>query len=152
MLTTLVLSGFALALVAPVVTRATRHAAGWVCALVLALLLAILTLPACGNSNPAGPATADMTGTWNGTSAYPNAPFRFEIVQSGRAVRGEYRDQLDTSLAVDGSVNGLTFQIVVDFGDAKLNVNGTVNGENAAEGVMFTSALGNRPFTFKMVR
>jgi hypothetical protein len=116
------------------------------------VLLAVLGAPACEGRNPARPAAADMTGTWNGTSTYPNSPFRFALAQNGATITGDYRDQLDSSLGVTGTVTGLTFRVVVDFGDAKLNFNGTVNGEDTAEGIMYTSALSNRPFPFAMTR
>jgi hypothetical protein len=53
---------------------------------------------------------------------------------------------------VSGTYTPPTFALVVDFGDAKLNLTGTVISGRAAEGTMFTSALGNRPYPFQMIR
>ena len=114
-------------------------------------LIALLAL-ACDNGNPTGPSAEDMTGKWTGTSTYPNAPFQLTLNQDGETLRGQYSDGLDRSLAVTGTFSAPTFAIVVDFGDAKLNLNGTVLGARSAQGVMFTSALGNRQYPFTMTR
>jgi hypothetical protein len=74
------------------------------------------------------------------------------LAQTGGVLSGEYRDGLDRSLAVSGTYTPPTFALVVDFGDAKLNLTGTVISARAAEGTMFTSALGNRPYPFQMIR
>ena len=114
-------------------------------------LIALLAL-ACDNGNPTGPSAEDMTGKWTGTSTYPNAPFQLTLNQDGETLRGQYSDGLDRSLAVTGTFSAPTFAIVVDFGDAKLNLNGSVLSARSAQGVMFTSALGNREYPFTMTR
>jgi len=93
-----------------------------------------------------------MAGKWTGTSTYPNSPFELTLTQTGATLRGQYRDQLDTSLAVIGTFTPPAFAIVVDFGDAKLNLQGTLRDARTADGNMFTSALGNRMFPFVMTR
>jgi hypothetical protein len=93
-----------------------------------------------------------MAGRWTGTSTYPNSPFELVLTQIDGTLRGEYRDQLDRSLAVLGSFSRPSFELVVDFGDAKLNLVGTLLTPREAEGAMFTSALGNRQFPFTMSR
>lgn len=118
----------------------------------LALALACVLAPGCDGDSPTGPTTSDMTGTWTGTGTYPNMPFRLVLTQTGTTLRGEYSDQLDRSLAVGGTVTFPTFAIVIDFGDAKLNITGTVVTARQAEGSMFTSALGNRLYPFTMTR
>jgi hypothetical protein len=116
------------------------------------IVLTALFALACHKGNPAGPGPADLTGTWTGISTYPNAPFQLTLNQDGGALRGQYSDGLDRSLSVIGTYTAPTFAIVVDFGDAKLNLNGTVLGARSAQGVMFTSALGNRQYPFTMTR
>ncbi len=59
------------------------------------------------------------------------------------------------SRPVSGTMRTFTspaFAIVVDFGDAKLNLSGNVQNARTAQGVMFTSALGNRQFPLTMAR
>jgi len=118
-------------------------------ALVVALLVLAL---ACDDRSPTGPTAADMTGMWTGMSTYPNAPFSLTLTQVGGTLRGQYSDSHDRSTSVTGTFTSPTFEIVVDFGDAKLNVNGSVLDARAAQGVMFTSALGNRQFPLTMSR
>lgn len=116
------------------------------------VLLALATGIACDGRSPASPTTVDLTGTWTGSSTYPNAPFELDLVQTGATLRGEYRDELDRSIGVTGTYTRPDFAIVVDFGDAKLNLQGTVRNARYAQGTMFTSALGNQPFPFVMTR
>jgi hypothetical protein len=77
---------------------------------------------------------------------------RLAPAQSSGTLRGQYSDALDRSQSVTGTLTSPTVAIVVDFGDAKLNVNGTVVDTRAAQGVMFTVALGNRQFPLTMTR
>jgi hypothetical protein len=117
----------------------------------LVVVLLILAL-ACDDRSPTSPTVADMTGTWTGMSTYPNAPFFLTLTQVGGTLRGQYSDALDRSQSVTGTFTSPTFAIVVDFGDAKVNLNGSVLDARTAEGVMFTSALGNRQFPITMTR
>lgn len=118
----------------------------------VAMLLACVLAPACGKDNPAGPTATDLTGAWTGTSTYPNAPFQLSLSETDGTLRGEYSDGLDRSLAVTGTFSNPTVAIVVDFGDAKLNLQGTILSARIVQGVMFTSALGNRQYPFTMTR
>jgi hypothetical protein len=118
---------------------------------VLIVVVALITL-SCNDESPTAPSATDMTGAWSGASTYPNAPFELSLTQTSGTLRGQYRDALDRSLAVTGTFTPPTFAIVVDFGDAKLNLNGSVLGPRSAQGVMFTSALGNRQDPFTMTR
>jgi hypothetical protein len=117
----------------------------------LVVVLIVLAL-ACDDRSPTGPTAADMTGMWTGVSTYPNAPFSLTLTQAGETLRGQYSDALDRSQSVTGTFTSPTFAIVVDFGDAKLNLSGSVLDARTAQGVMFTSALGNRQFPFTMTR
>jgi hypothetical protein len=120
-------------------------------AMLVFVVLFLLAAPACDHS-PTEPTLDDMTGTWSGTTTYPNSPFTLVLTQTGTTVRGDYQDQLDRSLSVVGTYTAPDFSIVVDFGDAKVNLNGTVTSAHDAEGNMFTSALGNKMFPFTMTR
>ena len=117
----------------------------------LVVVLLVLAL-ACDDRSPTNPTVADMTGTWTGTSTYPNAPFTLTLTQAGETLRGQYSDAHDRSMSVTGTLTSPTVAIVVDFGDAKLNVNGSLLDARTAQGVMFTSALGNQQFPLTMTR
>lgn len=118
----------------------------------LAVVLVCTLAPACGDDTTSGPSATNLTGTWVGTSTYPNAPFQLSLSQTNGAFKGEYQDRLDRSLAVTGTFSTPRMEIVVDFGDAKLNIQGTVQDGRTVQGVMFTSALGNREYPFSMTR
>jgi hypothetical protein len=117
----------------------------------LVVVLLVLAL-ACDDKSPTSPTVDDMTGTWSGTSTYPNSPFFLTLIQAGATLRGGYSDTHDRSNSVTGTITSQTFAIVVDFGDAKLNLNGSLLDARTAQGVMFTSALGNRQFPLTMTR
>jgi hypothetical protein len=118
----------------------------------MVLALACAVEPACYRPSPTFPTADDLTGTWTGTATYPNSPFQLRLTQTGAALRGEYSDRLDRSNSVTGTFTSSAFAIVVDFGDGKLNINGTVQTPYGAQGTMFTSALGNQMFPFTMTR
>jgi hypothetical protein len=67
-------------------------------------------------------------------------------------LRGQYADGLDRSISVTGTVAGVQLNVVVDFGDAKLNLDGSVIDARTVQGTMYTSALGNKQFPFTMTR
>lgn len=116
-----------------------------------AVVLGCLLASAC-SSSPSAPSATDLAGRWTGTSTYPNSPFELQLTQSGGTFRGQYVDQHDRSTSVSGTLASGTIALVVDFGDAKLNFEGNVAGPRTVEGVMFTSALGNRRYPFTMTR
>ena len=118
---------------------------------VLTVLVALLAL-GCGHESPTRSSPTELTAVWAGASTYPNAPFQLSLNQDGATLRGQYSDALDRSLAVTGTVISPTFTIVVDFGDAKLNLQGRMLDARTVQGVMFTSALGNREYPFTMTR
>ena len=107
---------------------------------------------ACGGDGPVAPSRVDLTGGWTGSSTYPNAPFELRLTQSGGTLRGQYTDRHDTSIAVTGTLSNGIVALVVDFGDAKLNVDGSVVDAATVQGMMHTSALGNRQYPFTMTR
>jgi hypothetical protein len=118
----------------------------------LALLLASVVAAGCGKSTPTEPSPTDLSGMWTGSSGYPNAPFQLALTQTGATLRGQYTDRLDRSTSVTGTMSMSSVAVVVDFGDAKLNLDGTVVSGRMVEGTMFTSALGNTRYPFTMTR
>lgn len=129
--------------------RLSRAAARF--AALSALAATFLAAASCGGS-PAGPSATDLTGAWAGTGAYPNAPFQLTLTQTGTTLRGSYADRLDTSQSVTGTLSGTVMTLAVDFGDAQVHFDGTVESARLVRGTMRTSALGNTPFPFTMVR
>jgi hypothetical protein len=116
-------------------------------------VVALVSMLACDDGmSPTEPSPGDLTGAWTGTSTYPNAPFQLDLSQTDRTLRGQYRDRLDTGISVTGTLSSSTVAIVVDFGDAKLNLEGTVTTARRVQGTMFTSALGNTRYPFTMTR
>lgn len=95
---------------------------------------------------------ADLTGAWVGTGTYPNMPFKLELFQSGATLAGVYRDQHDGTSAVTGTYSSSGFTLRLDFGDAVLNIECTIDDARQVHGVMRTSALGNTPYPYTMVR
>jgi hypothetical protein len=117
------------------------------------VVLGFLVLPACGGSDsPTAPSANDLTGRWTGTSTYPNAPFQVQLTQTGVTLRGQYADGLDRSIAVTGTFSDAQVHVVIDFGDAKLNLDGSIIDARTVQGTMYTSALGNKLFPFTMTR
>ncbi len=121
-------------------------------ALLAASIAVAIAAVACDHETSTTPSPLDLTGNWTGTSGYPNAPFQLALTQTGTSLRGSYRDRLDTTSLVTGTMTGDVMTVVVDFGDGKLNLDGTVDGARQVRGTMHTSALGNTPFPFTMTR
>jgi hypothetical protein len=119
----------------------------------VAFTTAAIALAACNTqTSSSNPSALDLTGTWSGTGSYPNAPFELRLTQSGSSLRGSYSDRHDTSSSVTGSRDGSAITVSIDFGDAKLNVEGTIDDGRHVRGTMRTSALGNTPYPFAMTR
>ena len=117
----------------------------------VAFAIAVMASAAC-DTQVAGPTAVDLTGTWTGTGSYPNAPFELRLIQTGNTLRGSYSDRLDTTTLVTGSRDAGAIMLSIDFGDAKLNVEGTIDDGRHVRGTMRTSALGNTPYPFAMTR
>jgi len=101
---------------------------------------------------PATPSAANLTGYWSGTGSYPNDPFKLALIQNGGQLRGMYVDQHDASLSISGTYSSPELTLRVDFGDAVLFLECVVEDARDIGGVQRTSALGNRPYPFKMRR
>ncbi len=101
---------------------------------------------------PATPSAANLTGYWSGTGSYPNDPFKLALIQNGSQLRGMYVDQHDASLSVSGTYSSPELTLRVDFGDAVLFLECVIEEARDISGVQRTSALGNRPYPFKMRR
>jgi hypothetical protein len=74
------------------------------------------------------------------------------LTQTGSTLRGSYSDRHDTSTSVSGTLTGAAMTASVNFGDAQLHFEGTVESASRVQGTMRTSALGNTPYPFTMTR
>lgn len=95
---------------------------------------------------------SNVTGYWSGAGTYPNDPFKLVLIQTGNQLRGMYADQHDASPAVSGTYSTPEFTLRVDFGDAVLFLECMIEDAHDVSGVQRTSALGNRPYAFRMKR
>jgi hypothetical protein len=120
------------------------------------------TLPmGLGLDVPTPLTASDLTGYWSGTGNYPNAPFKLALVQNGSTLRGRYLDGLDEGPAEVllsppaplPPYSPTRFTLAVNFGDAILYLDCSVDGERRIIGAQRTSALGwNRTFPFTLTR
>jgi predicted phage tail protein len=93
---------------------------------------------------------ADVSGTWSGTSTYFNAPFTFNLTQSGNSVGGSYQDQHDVGSA-SGTVDGANVVLNVWFGDTGTRFSGTIEAPNRIHGIIHGGPIGG-PYPFQMIR
>ena len=117
----------------------------------------VIARNAFGNSAPSNevavPVTAtvaDISGTWSGTSTYFNAPFTFNLTQSGNTVGGSYQDQHDVG-SVSGTVDGTSVVLNVWFGDTGTRFTGTIEAPNRIRGIISGGPIGG-PYPFEMTR
>jgi hypothetical protein len=92
----------------------------------------------------------NLAGTWSGTSDYFNAPFTFNLTQSGNQISGTYQDQQDFGF-VTGVVNIGSVILDVRFGDTGIRYEGSIENANRIRGIVRGSAIGG-PYSFEMTR
>ena len=91
----------------------------------------------------------NVAGRWTGTSpTYPNAPFTFDLRQSGNNIDGDYRDQYDTG-AVFGTVTVDGAVLNVNFFDGGIRFTGTFVAPNRLRGLI--TGIGGT-HTFELTR
>jgi predicted phage tail protein len=96
------------------------------------------------------PVAVNLTGRWSGTSTYFNAPFTFDLTQTGDRVGGTYRDQHDAGFA-GGLVLIGSVVIDVNFGDTGIRFQGSIETPNRIRGTIIGSVIGG-PHPFVMTR
>ena len=92
-----------------------------------------------------------LSGTWDGTSPYWNAPFRMEMSLNGTAINGTYHDQYDTGYLGGTYSGGPTVFILVNFGDTGIAFDGTFDTSERIKGYIRGGVIG-RTFPFEMTR
>jgi hypothetical protein len=95
-------------------------------------------------------APPNVAGQWSGTSSYFNAPFTFNLTQSGNQVGGTYRDQHDFGF-VAGVVNIGSVILDVNFGDTGIRFEGSIENSTTIRGIIRGSVIGG-PYPFVMTR
>ena len=113
-----------------------------------AIVVAIGALTAC--EGPTQPSISNLTGTWQGTSSYFNAPFSVVLEQNGSRLTGSYRDTFDTG-TVRGEVTGTQASIGVDFGDTGITLSGTIRTATVISGNISGPVIGGT-YPFVMTR
>ena len=114
-------------------------------------VVAVNAFGGSGASNELPVLVGDLTGLWFGTSDYHNAPFQFNLVQMGGSVSGNYQDQHDSGSAF-GRLSGNRIQLDVNFGDTGIRHEGVIERANRISGLLYVPVLGERTFTFQMMR
>jgi hypothetical protein len=86
----------------------------------------------------------NLAGQWSGTSSYFNAPFTFDLTQSGNQISGTYVDQHDKGF-VSGIVNIGSVILDVRFGDTGIRFEGSIENANRIRGTI-RGVGGTHPF------
>ena len=92
----------------------------------------------------------NVAGQWTGTSNYFNAPFTFDLTQSGSQIGGRYVDRNDQGF-VSGVVNGTSVVLDVNFGDTGIRFEGTIQNANRIRGTIRGGVIGGT-YNFEMTR
>ena len=92
----------------------------------------------------------NLVGRWSGTSSYFNAPFTFDLTQSGNQISGTYADQHDKGF-VSGMVNIGSVILNVNFGDTGIRFEGSIENANRIRGIIRGGVIGG-PYPFVMTR
>jgi hypothetical protein len=95
--------------------------------------------------------TDALTGIWDGTSPYWNAPFTMDMWVNGTSIGGKYVDQYDTGYLHGTYTGGSRILILVNFGDTGIAFDGEFDGPNRIHGIIRGGVLG-RTFPFEMTR
>lgn len=92
----------------------------------------------------------NLAGQWSGTSTYFNAPFTFNLTQSGDQISGTYADQHDKGF-VSGNVKIGSVLLDVFFGDTGIRFEGSIENANRIRGTIRGSVIGGT-YPFVMTR
>jgi hypothetical protein len=103
------------------------------------LFVSVVANGGCGSAQtPTAPTVINLSGTWSGTSAYPNAPFQLTLTHSGSSLTGRYSDAFETDTAVAGvyiNEPGIV-SMSVHSADLRLFIDGTVIREKSIQGLI----------------
>jgi len=89
-----------------------------------------------------------LTGFWDGTSSYFNAPFTMDIWMNGTGIVGRYVDRHDIGYVFGTYAGGAAIVMNVNFGDGGIRLEGEFDGPDRIKGTMrVTYISGTFPFT-----
>jgi hypothetical protein len=92
-----------------------------------------------------------LSGVWDGTSTYFNAPFTIDMWLSGTRISGRYVDRHDSGY-VDGTyTGGSPVEFNVNFGDGGIRVEGGFDGPDRIRGTLRVTYISG-VFPFEMIR
>lgn len=119
--------------------------------LYLRLLIAFVAPAAGCGDGPNDPGSLPVTGTWQGTSTYFNAPFTLVLAQdASNRLSGTYKDTYDEGF-VGGQVTGTQVVIDVNFGDTGIRLSGTRTSARVVAGTISGPVIGGT-YPFQMIR
>jgi len=95
--------------------------------------------------------TDALSGIWEGTSSYFNAPFTMDIWLNGTSLSGRYTDRHDLGSVGGTYTGGATVVINVDFGDGGIRFDGEFDGPDKIKGTMRAAHISG-VFPFTMIR
>ena len=95
--------------------------------------------------------TDALTGIWDGTSTYWNAPFTMDIWMNGTAIAGRYADRYDTGYIHGTYGGGPAVLILVNFGDTGIAFDGQFDGTERIRGMIRGGVIGGS-YPFVMTR
>ena len=92
-----------------------------------------------------------LSGFWDGTSTYFNAPFTMDIWMNGTAIVGRYVDRHDIGYLGGTYGGGSKVLILVNFGDTGIAYDGEFDGPDRIRGVVRGGVIGGT-YPFTMIR
>ena len=95
--------------------------------------------------------TDALSGFWDGTSTYFNAPFTMDIWLNGAAITGRYVDRHDIGYLGGTYTGGSKVFILVNFGDTGIAYDGEFDGPDRIRGMVRGGVIGGT-YPFTMVR
>jgi len=92
-----------------------------------------------------------LSGFWDGTSTYFNAPFTMDIWLNGAAITGRYVDRHDIGYIGGTYSGGTKVLILVNFGDTGIAYDGEFDGPDRIRGTVRGGVIGGT-YPFVMTR
>jgi hypothetical protein len=92
-----------------------------------------------------------LSGFWDGTSTYFNAPFTMDIWMNGTNIVGRYVDRHDIGYLGGTYTGGSKVFILVNFGDTGIAYDGEFDGPDRIRGMVRGGVIGGT-YPFTMVR
>lgn len=92
-----------------------------------------------------------LTGFWDGSSSYFNAPFTMDLWMNGSTILGRYADRHDAGYVSGTYAGGPTIAMNVNFGDGGIQISGEFDGPDRIRGTFRVTYISGT-FPFVMTR